>query len=142
MWREMMASGGLAGGDTTGYGLGIAAEEYRGARLVGHGGADAGYRTYLGRFPEHGLAVAVLCNASQANPAALTRRVADVLLGDRLASAPEPPTARVTLAPDELSALEGVYVHPVTGAPIFITRRGDTLVAGRTAGPVLVPVGE
>lgn len=142
MWREMMASGVLAGGDTTGYGLGIAEEEYRGTRLVGHGGADAGYRTYLGRFPGHDLSVAVLCNAAQANPSALTRSVADVLLGDRLAPAPEPPVARVTLAPEELSALEGVYAHPVTGAPFFITRRGDTLVAGRTAGPALVPMGE
>jgi hypothetical protein len=142
MWREMMASGVLAGGDTTGYGFGILTEEYRGTRLVGHGGADAGYRTYLGRFPEHALSVAVLCNAAQSNPAALTRSVADVLLGDRLAPAPEPPTARVTLAPDELSALQGVYVHPVTGTPFFITRRGDTLVAGRTAGPALLPMGE
>ncbi|HEU4881459.1 MAG TPA: serine hydrolase domain-containing protein [Longimicrobium sp.] len=142
MWREMMASGVLAGGDTTGYGFGIATEEYRGTRLVGHGGADAGYRTYLGRFPEHALSVVVLCNAAQANPSALTRSVADVLLGDRLAPAPEPPAARVTLASEELSALEGVYVHPVTGAPFFITRRGDTLVAGRIAGPALVPMGE
>ena len=142
MWREMLASAVLAGGDTTGYGLGIATEQYRGARLLGHGGADAGYRTYLGRFPEHGLAVAVLCNAAQANPAALARSVADVLLGDRLAPAPEQPAARVTLAPEELSALAGVYVHPVTGAPFFITRRGDTLVAGRTTGPALVPLGE
>jgi CubicO group peptidase (beta-lactamase class C family) len=142
MWREMMASGVLAGGDTTGYGLGIAAEEYRGTRLVGHGGADAGYRTYLGHFPEHALSVAVLCNAAQANPSALTRSVADVLLGDRLAPAPEPPAARVTLAPEELSALAGVYAHPVTGAPFFITQRGDTLVVGRTTGPALVPMGE
>ncbi|WP_420128770.1 serine hydrolase domain-containing protein [Longimicrobium sp.] len=142
MWREMMASAVVAGGDTTGYGLGIATEEYRGARLVGHGGADAGYRTYLGRFPEHNLSVALLCNAAQANPSALTRSVADVLLGDRLVPAPAPPTARATLAPEELSALEGVYVHPVTGGPFFITRRGDTLVAGRTNGPALLPMGE
>jgi CubicO group peptidase (beta-lactamase class C family) len=142
MWREMPVSAVLAGGDTTGYGFGILTEQYRGTPLVGHGGADAGYRTYLGRFPEHGLAVAVLCNAAQANPAALARSVADVLLGDRLGPAPEPPTARVTLTPDELSALEGVYAHPVTGAPFFITRRGDTLVVGRTTGPALVPLGE
>ncbi|HEX2076351.1 MAG TPA: serine hydrolase domain-containing protein [Longimicrobium sp.] len=141
MWREMLASAVLAGGDTTGYGLGIITEEYRGARLVGHGGADAGYRTYLGRFPEHRLAVAVLCNAAQANPAALARSVADVLLGDRLAPVPAPPAAQVTLAPEELSALAGVYVHPVTGAPSFITRRGDTLVVGRVTGPALVPLG-
>lgn len=105
MWREMPVSAVLAGGDTTGYGLGLLTEHYRGTRLVGHGGADAGYRSYLNRFPEHGLAVAVLCNAAHANPLALIRSVADVLLGDRLVPDPEPPpAAHVTLAPDELSA--------------------------------------
>jgi CubicO group peptidase (beta-lactamase class C family) len=61
--RDMLASATLTGGDTTGYGFGISTEVYRGARLIGHGGADAGYRTYLGTFPEHRTGIAVLCNA-------------------------------------------------------------------------------
>jgi len=142
MVAEMLASATLAGGDTTGYGLGMVTEVYRGARLVGHSGGDAGYRTYLGRFPEHGLAVAVLCNAAAANPVALARSVADVYLGDRLERVPEPPTARVTLTPAQVAPLAGVYANPVTGAPLFITLRRDTLVVGRTTGPALVPLTE
>jgi CubicO group peptidase (beta-lactamase class C family) len=140
---ELAAPATLASGDTTGYGLGLATERHRGAWLVGHGGADAGYRTYLGRFPGHGLSVVVLCNAAQANPAALARSVADVVLGDRLAAAATPPAPRAAAGMDaaRLAPLAGVYAHPVTGAPTFVTLRGDSLVAGRGTGPALVPLG-
>jgi CubicO group peptidase (beta-lactamase class C family) len=140
--REMRTSALLAGGDTTGYGLGLATEVYRGARLVGHGGADAGYRTYLGRFPEHGVTVTVLCNAAPANPAALARGVADVLLAGKLAPVEPPVAARATPTREQLAPLAGVYAHPVTGAPLFVTLRNDTLLLGRPAGPALVPLGE
>ena len=140
--REMRTSATLANGDTTGYGLGIATEVYRGAQLAGHGGADAGYRTYLGSFPEHGLAVAVLCNAATATPAALARSVADVFLGTKLAAVAEPIRAQATPTAEQLARLAGVYVNPNTGAPTFISLRGDTLLVGRTSGPVLVPLSE
>ncbi len=140
--RDMIASPTLTNGDTTGYGLGIFTEVYRGARLVGHSGGDAGYRTYLGRFPEHALSVTVLCNAAPANPVALTRSVADVYIGTKLAP-PEPPvTAATTLTAEQLSRYAGVYVNPTTGYATFITLRRDTLIVGRTAGPVLVPLSE
>jgi CubicO group peptidase (beta-lactamase class C family) len=144
--EALRRSGTLAAGDTTGYGLGIMTELYRGTRLEGHGGADAGYRTYLGTFPEHDLSVAVLCNAAPAMPGALARRVADVILGDALG--PQPATAsapagsgRTRPAARELDRLAGLYSHPVTGAPVWITRRGESLVLGRQNGPVLVPLG-
>jgi CubicO group peptidase (beta-lactamase class C family) len=140
--RELRASAILANGDTTGYGLGIATEVYRGARLVGHSGGDAGYRTYLGRFPDHGLAVTVLCNAGPANPVALSKSVADIYIGDKLARAEPPVRAAVTLTKEQLARFAGVYVNPNTGAPTFITLRRDTLFAGRTGGPALVPLSE
>jgi CubicO group peptidase (beta-lactamase class C family) len=140
--RELRASATLANGDTTGYGLGIATEVYRGARLVGHSGGDAGYRTYLGRFPEHGLSITVLCNAGPANPVALTRSVADVYLGSKLAPADSAVRAAVTLTSEQLARLAGVYVNPSTGNPMFITLRRDTLIIGRTAGPALVPLSD
>lgn len=142
MLRDMLTSATLSNGDTTGYGLGISTEVYRGARLLGHGGADAGYRTYLGHFTEHGLAVAVLCNAAPANPAALARNVAEVYLGDKLAPVAEPARARVTLTPEQLARLAGVYVNPTTGSPVFIFLRRDTLIVGRTSGPALVPLSD
>ena len=137
----MRTSATLTQGDSTGYGLGISTDVYRGTRLVGHGGADAGYRTFLGRFPEHGLSVVVLCNASTANPAALVRSVADVYIGSKLAAAATPAKG-ITLTRDQLAAFQGAYVNPVTGAPTFITLRGDTLVVGRTTGPALIALSE
>lgn len=138
--REMRTSATLSNGDTTGYGLGIGIGIYRGAQLTGHAGADAGYRTYLGRFPGHGLAVTVLCNASTANPSALARSVADVFLGDKLEPIAEPVKALVTPAAAQLARLAGVFVNATTGAPTFISLRGDTLILGRTTGPALVPL--
>ena len=139
--REMIAYPTLTNGDTTGYGLGIATEVYRGARLVGHSGGDAGYRTYLGRFPEHGLSITVLCNAGPANPVALTRSVADIYLAGKLAPA-ETPVKGVALTSEQLARFAGVYVNPNTGNPTFVTLRRDTLILGRSAGPALVPIGE
>lgn len=140
LFTEMTASAALANGDTTGYGLGVATQVYRGARLLGHGGADAGYRTWSGRLPEYGLEVVVLCNASSANPVALARGVIDVLAAGKLAPQAEPVRAAVALTRDQLAPLAGVYAHPVTGAPTFVTLRNDTLVLGRINGPVLVPL--
>jgi CubicO group peptidase (beta-lactamase class C family) len=140
--REMQSSATLANGDTTGYGLGIATEVYRGAQFIGHSGGDAGYRTYLGRFPEHGLAVTVLCNAGPANPVALTRSVADVYLGTKLAPVDSPAKAMAMLTTEQLARVAGVYVNPTTGAPTFVTLRRDTLFIGRTAGPALVPLSD
>jgi CubicO group peptidase (beta-lactamase class C family) len=138
--REMMASATISNGDTTAYGLGIATSPYRGTRMIGHGGADAGYRTWSGRAPEHNLAVVVLCNASIANPAGLAQGVIDVMAGGKLAAVPPPARAATTLTAEQLAPFAGVYPHPVTGAPLFVTRRRDTLVLGRVNGPALLPL--
>jgi len=142
LYTEMTGSGVLTSGDTTGYGLGVATQVYRGARLLGHGGADAGYRTWSGRLPEHGLEVVVLCNASSANPVALARGVIDVLAAGKLAVQAQSVRATARLSAEQLAAFAGVYVHPITGAPTFVTLRNDTLVLGRVNGPALLPLSD
>jgi CubicO group peptidase (beta-lactamase class C family) len=82
----------LTSGRPLNYGYGLSIETYRGVRGVGHGGADAGYRSDVVRFPDSGLAVAVLCNASNSGPGGLARKVADILLEKQLA--PGPPRRR------------------------------------------------
>ena len=143
MFREMTAFATLANGDTSAYGLGLQTSMYRGTRVVGHGGADAGYRSWVGRFPEHDLAIAVACNASTANPQALAYATADVFLPRTLAGTPVPPMgARVAVDRAFLRTLPGVYVQERTGSGTIITARGDSaLVSGVGTGPALVPVG-
>ncbi|MEW5915798.1 MAG: serine hydrolase domain-containing protein [Gemmatimonadota bacterium] len=142
MLREMRTSATLTSGDSTGYGLGLSTEVYRGARLIGHGGADAGYRTYLGRMPLHTLGVVVLCNAATANPGALARGVIDAYIGDKLTPVSSPARPTVSIPTGQLARYAGIYVNPVTGAPMLLTLRRDTLIVGRTVGPALVPINE
>ena len=85
LFDQMETPARLTNGETTRYGFGVGVSRYRGARVVEHDGADAGYRSYVGRFPEQGLAIAVLCNAATANPTLLARGVTDAYLGSALA---------------------------------------------------------
>ena len=140
MLREMQTSAVLANGDSTGYGLGITMGGPPGRRLVGHSGADAGYRAYTGRYPEHGLAVAVLCNAAPSNPQALADSIAKVYLGPAPASPTPPAPAKTKPTIAELSRLAGVYVNQVTGNPTFVTLKDTMLIVGQTNGPPLVPL--
>ena len=95
------------------YGYGLSIEDYRGMRAVGHGGADAGYRSDVIRFPDAGLAVDVLCNAANSGPNNLSRKVADILLEKQLKPAPAQP-ATGPLAPasaDRQARIVGVYLR-------------------------------
>ncbi len=136
----------LTGGDTSSYGFCLATDQYRGARVVNHGGADAGYRTNVERFPELGFATVVLCNFAAANPAALGRRVADAYLGSALA-----PAARVTadvaqqsvaLSPDKLRARAGVYLEPRTMQVIELEFSDGRLMMGAQGNQGFVPISD
>jgi hypothetical protein len=141
MLRDMQTSAVLANGDTTGYGLGLSMELQRGLRVVGHSGADAGYRAYTGRFPDQGLAVAVLCNAAPSNPAELAARMAAVYLKDSVPTPPAPVAATTKPTVEELSRIAGLFVNPTTGNVTYVSVKGTDLILGRTDGPVLTPVG-
>ena len=140
LFRTMQTSGVLANGDTTGYGLGVTVGTDRGARVIGHGGADAGYRSYTGRYPDQAFAIAVLCNAAPSDPGSLAAGVSKVLLGSALTE-PAPVTAKAKPSADELARLAGLYVNPVTGAVTFVSVKDGNLMVGRTTGPTLVPLG-
>ena len=95
--------GVLNDGTTIGYAAGLAIVEYRGLRTVGHGGADAGYRAHILRFPDERFTVIVLANRGDANPSAIAYRVADLYLADRLGPAPPEEAAQPAAEAKELS---------------------------------------
>lgn len=77
----------LAGGRPQRYAFGLMPGKYRGLEMVEHGGAFIGFRAQLLRFPTEHLSVALLCNDYTAQPEAMSRKVADLYLADRLAPA-------------------------------------------------------
>ena len=140
--REMHTQGVLNSGDTIAYAAGLRVGQYKGVREVRHAGATAGYRGFLTRFPDQGVAVAVMCNAGNGNVTALAGRVADLYLGDALVEAdPRVSTeSTVKLPPRSLEARAGAYAT-VRGQPssFTITWSGETL---RSFGQTLTPLSE
>lgn len=130
--------GKLADGKVLDYAAGLFLGTYRGQATVSHSGGWAGYRAQLERFPKLGTSVAVLCNAANANPVKLARKIADVVLEKQLAPA-EPPAATpatagaaagaaaIQLTTAELDAWAGKYRNTTTGEVVLISRKGDAL---------------
>ncbi|EPR69210.1 Beta-lactamase [Cyclobacterium qasimii M12-11B] len=72
----------LNNGETFGGAYGQFINKYKGLNQIQHGGADAGYRSYLGRFPDQNFSVMVFSNLAQSNPGNLALQVADLYLED------------------------------------------------------------
>ena len=96
----MQTQGTLNDGTTLAYAWGLEIGTYRGLPIVEHGGALGGYRAHILRFPSQHTSVALLCNLGAIAPAGLARRVADLVLGDRLTTpVPVPSPGRAGTAP-------------------------------------------
>jgi len=95
----------LSNGKTIAYAAGLVVGEFEGVREVSHGGSTGGYRTWLGRYPDQEVSVAVMCNSAQANPSALGRDLARLWTGAAPASLPAPFAAD----PAKLEAWAGMY---------------------------------
>jgi CubicO group peptidase (beta-lactamase class C family) len=78
--RRMVERGVLSDGEVITYAAGLFVETFDGRPAITHTGATSGYRAYLGRFPDDGVSVAVLCNTGNANPGQLGGRVARLFL--------------------------------------------------------------
>ncbi len=137
--EAMHRRGVLNSGRTVAYASGLFIGEYRGVREVRHSGGTAGYRGFLTRFPDQGIAVAVMCNAGSGNAGRLAHQVADLYLGDRASDGePSLDVPVVELAPERLEALAGGYRDARTGA---YARLAATEAGLRLEGIALSPVG-
>ena len=134
---EMHRQAVLNDGTTISYASGVQVEEYRGQRRVSHTGSTAGYRGFLGRYPDQGLSVSLLCNAANVNPGAIGNRVADLFLqglppvAASQPPAPSPPSTSWTLSAAERSALVGAYHSTDANVTLEVRQEGDRLILFR-----------
>jgi CubicO group peptidase (beta-lactamase class C family) len=113
MVEQQLERGRLNSGKELDYAFGLVHGKYRGLATIDHGGADAGYRADLLRFPEQHFSVACLCNKGEINPGELTRKVADLYLAETFKEPapdrPEPPAKSVTVSAQRLAQYAGLY---------------------------------
>jgi CubicO group peptidase (beta-lactamase class C family) len=113
--EQMLHRDKLNSGELQDYASGLMIGTYRGLPTVDHGGADAGYRSDMTRFPEQHFSAAVLCNFADINPSSLARQVADILLARELKvsdSTPDQEPAKateITLTAGQMASVSGTY---------------------------------
>lgn len=116
--RDLQTVGKRNDGEALTYAAGLVVGDYKGLRRVSHGGAWAGYRADMIRFPDQRLTVICLANFANADPTGMAHKVADLYLAGQFK--PEAGQAArgnsdateakfVTLSAAELSARVGSY---------------------------------
>ncbi len=144
---QMQTKGKLASGREIDYAGGLSMGRYRGAETVEHGGADAGFRSNIVRFPAQRLSVVILSNAGDINAGRLSRRVADAYLDGTVEPLPASDTPKIhteiPLDPARLDALVGDYALNPSFVISFTKENGKlmTQATGQPKFPVF-PSGE
>ena len=154
-WTDALASGKLgkfvttkiqeparlANGRKLGYARGLMVDSTPGGLVVSHSGGAAGFSTWMGHVPEHGLSVAVSCNFDPVSATDLARRVADLYLPPLPASARAEAAAATAGAPGvDPSGRAGLYFDERSGEPMrLVVNDGRLRIAN---GPPLVALAQ
>lgn len=130
---KMHEEGLLNNGESSGYAFALSNGTYKGLKTVSHGGALAGYRAQLLRFPEESFSVIILANRGDANPTSKAFQVADILLKGKFveeSQTKETNTDKLNTANESkkitLSQLTGSY-EIQAGVVLEITVKNDSL---------------
>ncbi|MBY8824264.1 serine hydrolase domain-containing protein [Sphingomonas colocasiae] len=131
---EFERRGTLNDGRRIRYARGLRIENRGGMPEISHAGATGAYRAWLGRFPDAGLSIAILCNAGDVGGSAVGLGYA---VADRFLPAGKAPVAKPV--PVDLSRYRGLFAHQGTRLPLAFAMDGTALLAGNRA--VLRPIG-
>lgn len=79
---QLAHKGKLNNGKELSYAAGIVVDKYKGWKQYSHGGADAGYRTFMSVFPDLKMGFIVFSNVGDFNTSAKARQMADLFVKD------------------------------------------------------------
>jgi CubicO group peptidase (beta-lactamase class C family) len=132
----------LNDGKTFGGALGQFVGKYKGLNEIQHGGADAGYRSYLSRFPDQKVEIVVLSNLGEFNTTRIAHQIADIYLDGQIEK-PAVVEAKPTDAPNTGIVIDrkilGTYVGGYQiepGVVLNVTENNGTLSGQVTGQPV------
>jgi CubicO group peptidase (beta-lactamase class C family) len=157
-WNEALTSGRLGAfvteklheearlnnGRKLGYARGLILDTYRGAKEIWHSGSAAGYKSWLGRYPEHGLSIAIMCNSGDdTNRTMFAHRIFDVLVPATATASAQAKAPAMTAGTGEAAGLElngkaGLFFSDLSGEPLRVMVQGGAVRIG--GAPPLVPV--
>ncbi|MCP2604402.1 penicillin-binding protein, partial [Candidatus Aminicenantes bacterium AC-708-M15] len=126
----ILTPGTLNNGKKLDYAFGLRIHEYRGLKVISHGGSFVGFRAQMIRFPEQKFSVICLANLSSINPTKLCFKVADIYLANYFK---EPEKEKIEIKPiklpeKELKKITGIYYEPESGRLIKILLKDKKLI--------------
>src|ERR1043165_5739911 len=131
----LQTQGVLNDGRKIAYALGLTIDTYKGMKDVSHGGATAGYQTFLARYPDNKVSVGVMCNGTSPSAGGIATEITDQIFG------PYPQSARTEpakVSEDELKRFVGIWRNEKTHAPArFVIENG----VSRWSGGRIIPMG-
>jgi len=142
----LQTPGRLRDGSPLEYGLGLEITRDHGRRLVSHSGSTGGYKTWLGRYPDQGISIAVMCNNGGIDPVEMGEQVAEQALlatghARAEAGASAPKAVAAAQAPKDFTPYLGLFRNPVTGQLVQMEVINGQLTWTQGAGQALSPLG-
>ena len=148
--KKMNTPAVLNNGKSFGGALGQFVGEYKGLNEIQHGGADAGYRSYLTRFPDQNFSVVVFSNDASFGSGSMAHKITDIYLKDLIKAKPKNDVAASDTGNDKIiidqktrkSYLGDYELQP--GFIISITEDSGQLLAQATGQQIvtLIPVSQ
>ncbi|RZS93821.1 serine hydrolase domain-containing protein [Aquimarina brevivitae] len=143
-WKVMTNVGRLHNGQKLTYASGLDINQYKGLKVIQHGGAMAGYRAEMLRFPEQHFSVIILANRSDARPTEMAYEIADIFLekeylpakntGEQSNPTMTKKKSILNLPHKELKKFEGRYWNAREGISRTLRIINDTLCYVRDDG--------
>ena len=127
--RAIQTSMTLTSGRKIPYALGLINGSFDGVREVAHDGSTAGYRTFLARYPDQHVSVAIWCNYAGAEPASLGHQVASLVLTKPAPVAHQASTDRVDVPASAIAQWAGTYRDDFTNQTIVLRATSSALTA-------------
>ncbi len=117
--NNLFTTGTLNNGEKTDYAFALMTSDYKGLKIISHGGSFNGFRAEMLRFPEQKFSVICLCNLGSADATGLATKVADIFLEKQLkqlakdnGSGAVSESTFLKLSEQELADIAGLYFNP------------------------------
>lgn len=132
--NALETQGVLNDGRKIAYALGLSIGKYKGLKDVSHGGATAGYQTFLTRYPDNKVSLGVMCNGTSPSAGQVAANITDEIFGPF----PEPAkTESVKVSEEELKKFVGTWRSEKTHLPArFAVENGIAAWRGARLTPM------
>ncbi len=121
--------GVLNDGRKIAYALGLEVGKYKGLKDVSHGGSTAGYQTFLARYPDQKVSIAVMCNGTSPSAGEVAANITDEIFGPYPAT-PQPEL--IKLPEEQLKKYVGLWRNEKTHYPGRFVLENGVLRFGNT----------